>query len=89
MVPILTHRLLMIGCDSIVPPVTLDAMDAITSADRGGMGDGNKTARRAEWKREKERERERERQRERRKRKKKDRAKRGDFVIAYFLLRCH
>jgi len=73
----------MIGRDSIVPPVTLDAMDAITRADRGGTGDGNKTGRRAEWKREKERE------RERRKREKKHRMKRGDFVIAHFLLRCH
>jgi hypothetical protein len=61
----------MIGCDSIVPPVTLDAMDAITSADRGGMGDGNKTARRAEWKREKERERERETEGEEEEKKKK------------------
>jgi len=48
MVPILSHRLLMIGRDSIVPPVTLDAMDAITRADRGGTGDGNKTGSRAE-----------------------------------------
>jgi len=54
----------MIGCDSIVPPVTLDAADAITS-DHGGMEDGNKTGSRTEWKRER-RERGERRKREKR-----------------------